>query len=145
MLNKALIAVLMSLLSMIALAESISVTVKPEKGFAGLTSLNIHEDGNVTVLVYESAVKINENTLDLEPERKKLLRLQSLSAIDDYLKQSSYDSLKIVTFTISIAHTTDGVTKNISSKRLNKEATELIKTLIELVPGNSLDYVKEEI
>jgi hypothetical protein len=145
MLNKALIAVLISLLSMIAVAESISVTVKPEKGFAGLTSLNIHEDGNVTVLVYESAAKINENTLDLEPERKKLLRLQSLSTIDSYLKQSNYDSLNTVTFTTSIAHTTDGVTKNISSKRLNEEATELIMQLIELVPGNSLDYVREEI
>jgi len=145
MLYKILITVLISLLSTITMADSISITVKPEKGWSGTTSLTIHDDGNVTVLLYESAVKISENTINIEPNDQDSLRLQALSAIAGYLNQDSYDSLKTYTFTTSLAHTADGVTKNISSKRLNKEAIQIIKQLTELVPGNSLQYVKEEI
>jgi len=142
---KMLITVLISLLSTITMADSISITVKPAKGLSGTTSLTIHDDGNVTVLVYESAAKISENTINIEPKDQDSLRLQALSAIAGYLNQDSYGSLKTFTFTISLAHTADGVTKNISSKRLNKEAIQVIKQLTELVPGNGLQYVKEEI
>ena len=143
--HKFLITILISLLSTTATAESISVTIKPEKGLSGTTSLTIHDDGKVTVLIYESAVKISENTVNVEPKDKEALRLNVLSSIAGYLNQDSYDTLKIYTFTTSLAHTVDGVTKNISSKRLNKEAIQLIKQLTEIVPGNSLHHVKEEI
>ena len=143
--HKFLITILISLLSTTATAESISVTIKPEKGLSGTTSLTIHDDGKVTVLIYESAVKISENTVNVEPKDKEALRLNVLSSIAGYLNQDSYDTLKIYTFTTSLAHTVDGVTKNISSKRLNKEAIQLIKVLTEIVPGSSLQHVKEEI
>lgn len=143
--HKILIAGFISLLSTITLAESISITVKPEKSLAGTTSLTIHDDGNVTVLVYESAVKISENTINIEPKDKDALRLKVLSSIAGYFNQGSYGSLKTYTFTTSLAYTDDGVTKNISSKRLTKEAIQLIKLLIKVVPGDSLQYVKEEI
>ncbi|MEH6471227.1 MAG: hypothetical protein V7752_08255 [Halopseudomonas sp.] len=143
--HKMLITVLISLLSTITMAESISITVKPENGLSGTTSLTIHDDGNVTVLVYESAVKISENTVNIEAKEKDVLRMKTLSSVAGYFNQDSYDSLKTYTFTTSIAYTVDGVTKNISSKRLTKEAIELIKQLTKLVPGNSLHYVEEEI
>ncbi len=143
--HKFLITILISLLSTTATAESVSITIKPEKGLSGTTSLTIHEDGKVTVLVYESAVKINENNVNIEPKDKDALRLNVLSSIAGYLNQDSYDTLNIYTFTTSLAHTVDGFTKNISSKRLNKEAIQLIKQLKEIVPGNFLHHVKEEI
>jgi len=127
------------------MADSTSITVKPEKGLSGTTSLTIHDDGTVTVLVYESAAKISEKTINIDPNDQDSLRLQVLSAIAGYLNQGSYDSLKTYTFTASFAHTADGVTKNISSKRLNTEAIQIIKLLTELVPANGLQYVKEEI
>ena len=143
--HKYLIFFLLCLFSTTASAESISITIKPEKGLSGTTSLSIHDDGKVTVLVYESAVKISENIVNIAPEVKAALRLNVLSSIAGYLNQDSYDTLKIYTFTTSLAHTVDGVTKNISSKRLNKEAIQLIKQLTEIVPGSSLQHVKEEI
>ena len=143
--RKFLIIILIGLVSTTATAESISITIKPEKGLSGTTSLTIHDVGKVTVLVYETAVKISENTVDIETKEKDALRLNVLSSIAGYLNQDSYEALKMHTFTTSLAHTVDGVTKNISSKRLNKEAIQLIKQITEIVPGNSLYYVKEEI
>ena len=143
--NKFIIMFLFSLLSSIAVADSISITIKPDKGLSGTTSLTMHEDGNVTVLVYESAVKISESSINIEPDDKNYLRSQTISAIDEYLNQDSYDALKAYSFTISLAHTVDGVTKNISSKRLNKEAVKVIQKLTTLVPGKVLQYAKDEI
>jgi len=75
---KMLITVLISLLSTITMADSISITVKPEKGLSGTTSLTIHDDGNVTVLVYESAAKISENTINIEIESAIVIVLSRL-------------------------------------------------------------------
>jgi len=127
------------------MAESISITVKPEKGLSGTTSFTIHDDGNVTALVYESAVKISENTVNIIPKEKEALRLKVISSVSGYFNQTNYGSLNTYTFTTSLAYTVDGVTKNISSKRLTKEAIQLIKQLTKIVPGNSLQYVKDEI
>lgn len=142
---KFLIIILIYLIGATAAAESISVIIKPQTGLAGTTSLTIHDDGKVTVLVYESAVKINENTVNITHEEKEAMRLNIVSSIAEYLKQDSYDKLKQYTFTISLAHTVDGVTKSISGKRLNNETVKLIRQLINIIPGNSLHYVKEEI
>lgn len=143
--HKILVAVLVCLLSTVTMAESISITLKPEKRLSGTTSLTIHDDGNVTLLVYETAVKISENIINIEPKDKDALRSKVISSIAEYFNQDSYGSLKTYTFTTSLAYTVDGVTKNVSSKRLTKEAIQLIKLLTKLVPGDSLQYVKEEI
>ncbi|PHS72193.1 MAG: hypothetical protein COB22_05705 [Cycloclasticus sp.] len=145
MCNKILMTIFISLLSTITMADSISITVKPAKGLSGTTSLTIHDDGNVTILTYESAIKISENTINIKPNDKNSLRLQTISAIAQYLNQDSYKSLKSYSFTVSLAHTADGVTKNISSKRLNKEAVKVIKQLTTIVPAGDLQYVKDEI
>jgi hypothetical protein len=126
------------------MADSISITVKPEKGLSGTTSLTIHDDGNVTILVYESAVKINENTIDISSNDSHLLRVKTINAISKYMNQDSYKYLKTYSFTTSLAYTIDSVTKNISSKRLNKETVDVIQLLTRLVPEDGLQYVKSE-
>ncbi|MGY8813897.1 MAG: hypothetical protein ACKVHQ_04165 [Gammaproteobacteria bacterium] len=93
--HKFLITILISLFSTTATAESISITIKPENGLSGTTSLNIHDDGNVTVLVYESAVNINENIVNIEPNDKEALRLKVLNSIAEYLNQDSYDATEV--------------------------------------------------
>jgi len=142
---KILAVLFFSLFSTIIMADSISITVKPEKGLSGTTSLTIHDDGNVTILIYESAIKIIENTINISSSDSHLLHLKTRSAISQYLNQDSYKFLKAYSFTISLAHTVDGVTKNISSKRLNKEAVNVLKKLTTLVPEDALQYVKSEI
>lgn len=143
--HKILTTFFISLLSTIVMAESISISVKPEKELSGTTSLTIHDDGNVTLLVYESAVKISENTVHIDSHEKDELRSKVLSSVAGYFNKESYASLKKYTFTTSLAYTVDGVTKNISSKRLTKVAIQLIKQLTKIIPGDSLQFVKEEI
>ena len=47
-------------------------------------------------------------------------------------------------FALSLVQTIGGTTKNISSKRLNEEAMNVIKKFTMLVPGKALQYVKDE-
>jgi len=127
------------------MADSVSITVKPEKGLSGTTSLTIHGDGNITILIYESAVKISEITINISSNDSHLLHLKTINAISEYFNQDSYEYLKAYSFTTPLAHTVDGVTKNISSKRLNKETVDVLHKLATLVPEDVLQYVKSEI
>ncbi|MEH6814132.1 MAG: hypothetical protein V7677_16485 [Motiliproteus sp.] len=140
-----LLAVLICFISVTAVADSISVTLKPERGLSGTASLNIHADGSVTILVYESPSKISENAVNIESNQKEELRSLTLSALNSYLNESDYESLKKYPFTLSVAHTVHGVTKNVSSKRMNKEAIEVLKKIILLNPSVNLKFVAEQI
>ena len=133
-----ILTILISLFSSIAMADSISVTLKPAKGLSGTTSLNIHDGGNVTILVYESATKISEDTVNIEQNKIDELRLLTLDALKSYIDQTNYDHVKEYSFTISLAHTDQGVTKSVSSKQINKEAIKVIKQIIMLIPGINL-------
>ena len=115
-----------------------SVTLKPAKGLSGTVSFNIHDDGNATILVYESIVNIEANI-------KEKLRLLILKAMNGCLSQNSYNHIKKYNFTLSLAHTVQGVTKNVSSKRINKEALKVIMRIIMLNPDVNLKYVEEQI
>ena len=130
---------------MIAAADSISVTLKPERGLSGTTSLNIHDDGSVTVLVYESPTKISENTVNIDSSQKEELRSLTLSALDSYLNDNKYEILKEYTFTLSVAHTVHGVTRSVSGKRMNNESIKVLRKIIQLNPGVDLTYVVEKI
>lgn len=90
MLPRITLAVVICLTSTITMADSISVILKPEKGLPGTVSFNVHDDGNATILVYESSVKINESTVNIEANIKEKLRLLTLKALDSYLSQNSY-------------------------------------------------------
>ncbi len=142
---KIILIIFISLINTIAMADSISVTLKPEKGLSGTTSFNIHDDCNATILVYESATKISESTINIEPNKKEELRLLTLIALRSYLNQNNYDHVKEYTFTMSLAHTVQGVTINVSSKRISKEAIKVIEQIIMLNPDVNLKYVAEQI
>jgi len=130
---------------MIAAADSMSVTLKPERGLSGTTSLNIHDDGSVTVLVYESPTKISEDAVNIESNQKEELRSLTLRALKSYLNENNYENLKEYTFTLSVAHTVHGVTRNVSSKRMNNEAIKVLNKIIQLNLGVNLKYVAEQI
>lgn len=139
-----ILAIFIYFISMITVANSISVTLKPERGLSGTASLNIHDDGSVTVLVYESSTKISENAVNIDSNQKKELRSLTLSALNGYLNESSYENLKEYNFTLSVAHTVHGVTKNVSSKRMNNEAVKVLKKIITLIPDVNLKYVADQ-
>ena len=129
----------------VTFADSLSVTLKPAKGLSGTTSLNIHDDRKVTVLVYESPVKISENTVVIESEKVEELRILILAALNDFLNLESFSDIKEYPFTISLAYTNHGVSKNVSSKRINKKALNLIKQMVIINPDIDLNYVTEKI
>ena len=136
---------ILTIASNVAFSDSLSVTLKPAKGLSGTTSLNIHDDKKVTVLVYESPAKISENTVGLEPKKVEELRILILAALNDYLKLEHFDDIKEYPFTISLAYTNNGVTKNVSTKRINKKALNLIKQIVIINPDIDLNYVTEKI
>lgn len=133
------------LLCTAASADSLAVTLKPSKGLAGTTSFNIHDDGRVTVLVYESASKITENTLAIKTDARDELRSLALACLESYLVQDRYDHVKEHGFTMSVAHSVQGVTKSISSKRISDEAIKMIERIIQIAPDVDLKFVAAQI
>jgi len=131
--------------SKVTFADSLSVTLKPSKGLSGTTSLNIHDDRKVTVLVYESPVKINETTVVIESKKVEELRFLILSTLNDYLDLESFNGIKEYPFTISLSYTNQGVTKNVSCKRINKKAMNVIKQIVIMNPDIDLNYVTKKI
>jgi len=131
--------------SNVIFADSLSVTFKPAKGLSGTTSLNIHDDKKVTVLVYDSPTKISENTVVLESKKVEELRILILATLNDYLKLDSFNGIKEYPFTLSLAYTNNGVTKNVSSKRINKKALNLIQQILIINPDIDLNYVTKKI
>jgi len=131
--------------SNVTYADSLSVTLKPEKGLSGTISLNIHDDKKVTVLVYESPIKISENSVVIELKKVEELRILILAALNDYLNLESFIEIQEYPFTISLAYTKHGVTKNVSSKRINKKALNIIKQIIFINPDIDLKYVTKKI
>ena len=127
------------------LADSISITLKPAKGLSGTASLNIHEDGSITILEYESPVKISERTVSFDSNKRGELRLFALTALKSYLDQEDYSQVKEYTFTLSIAYTNDGVTKSISSRRINEHAMKLVKVLIIYVQNEKIKAIEKQI
>lgn len=127
------------------LADSLSITLKPTKGLSGTTSLNIHEDGSITILEYESPTKISERTADFDSHKRDELRSLTLRVLKSYLNQENYSHVKEYTFTFSIAYTNDGVTKSISSKRINEDAMKLVKLLITHIPNEKIKAIEKQI
>ena len=127
------------------LAESMSITLKPTKGLSGTASLNIHEDGSVTILEYESPTKISESSVDIDSSEKDEIRSLILRTLQTYLDQNSHSHIKEYTFTISIAYTDEGVTKSISTKRINEEAMKVVKLLIGRVSNEEIKAIEKQI
>ena len=136
---------ILAISSNVAFADSLVVTLKPAKGLSGTTSLNIHDDKKVTVLVYESPTKISENIVVIESKKVEELRILILASLNDYLKLESFNDIKEYPFTMSLAYTHNGVTKNVSSKRINEKALNLIRQIIIINPDIDLNYVAEKI
>ena len=64
--NKLFIYFLILTCASIASAESMSFSIKPSKGLSGTASLNIHDDGKVTLLIYESPTNIVETLIEID-------------------------------------------------------------------------------
>lgn len=97
------------------------------------------------MLVYESAVKITENTLAMKPAERDEMRLLTLAGLKSYLVLEKYDQVKERPFTMSLSHTVQGVTKSISSKRITDEAIKMIARLIQVAPDVDLKSVSDQI
>ena len=141
-----IIFILMVVFSMSpVMADSMSITLKPTKGLFGTASLNIHEDGSVTILEYESPTKISESTVNIDSSEKDEIRSLSLRALKTYLNQNNHSHIREYTFTFSIAYTDEGVTKSISTKRINEEAMKVVRLLIGHISNEEIKAIEKQI
>ena len=114
--------------------KSISVTIKPSTGIIGTISFNIHPNQNVTVLVYESASKINETLVSID--RKTVAKVSQLSelVLDEFLRLKDYFQLPEYKQGSAIAITQSKVTKSISTRRYSEQLILLINMIKDYVP-----------
>ena len=125
-------------------ADEISITVKPTRGIVGTTSITFHEEGNVTILIYESAAKITENTLQIGEEEKAQLRENADAVLIEYLNSDKLTDLSEYPLTFAIAKTNESLTKSISSRKFSKGAVEIIKKMREYAPNINLPGIDGE-
>lgn len=118
------------------LADSISVTIKPSRGITGTQSFNFHDDGRLTLLTYHSPSRITENPLTLSQDQSAKLRQSASRTLTEYLSQEQFKALEPKSQTLAIAHTKDGVTKSISSRKHSNAASQLIEALKKLSPND---------
>ncbi|MEW5008931.1 MAG: hypothetical protein AB1Y36_06585 [Cycloclasticus sp.] len=128
-----------------ASAESISVSLKPSKGLSGTVSLNLHDDGKVTMLMYESPIKIVETLIDVNEVERSNIRSLALNALDSYLTKTDFKKIERSDFSVSFLHTKNHVSKNVTSKRLTEAAKTALRQIFILVPQLRLNYVDENI
>ncbi|MCW8885642.1 MAG: hypothetical protein OQK12_10385 [Motiliproteus sp.] len=125
---------LLSLISFQTFAESMTVTVKPSKGFTGTAFFNFHESGSVSLMYYHSPIKAKESTLSMDPDVRKKTLEQAQTILSDYLSRESYLDLEESKLAIGISQTKEGVTKSISANRLTAPAKALVDSLLPLIP-----------
>jgi len=123
--------VLLILTPCFASDESISITVKPSTGLSGTTSFNIHQDGTLTVLRYESPTKISEKSVDLESKKIKEIGSLAHDVLKEVLSTDDFSTWPEQKATFSVAITREKVTKSISTRRFSKKVSKLINLLKE--------------
>ena len=70
--------------------EAISITVKPSTGLSGITSFNIHQSGEFTVLNYESPTKITERTIVIDPKTIREIDVLAHEVLREIMIEKNY-------------------------------------------------------
>ena len=138
MYEKLPLLVVLILISFNAFCDDISITIKPSNGIVGTTSVTFHEDGKVTLLVYESAVQITEKLLDIGTEEARKLQNLAILTLDEYLNETDLKTRSEYTVTFGVSRTRDAITRSISSRRLTGNAIEIIDKIRKYTPNNDL-------
>jgi len=128
-------SIILSLICSNLFADEISVTLKPSKGLAGISSMTFHQEGSVTLLVYESAAKIVNNTLELNAAEADALKALARDTLGEYLQLDQYQQWPSLKPLLGIAHTRDEVTKSISSRRYSAAALRLVEAINPHLPS----------
>ena len=127
-----------SLINFNSFADAVSITVKPSKGIVGTTSVTFHEDGKVTMLVYESAVQIVEKSLEIGAEESAKFKNLAVATLDEYLGTNEFRNINEFAVTFGVSRTENAVTKSISSRRLTIRALEIVREVRKYAPTKDL-------
>ncbi len=130
--------VILILISYNSFCDELSITIKPSNGIVGTTSVTFHEDGKVTLLVYESTVQITEKLLDIGNEEARKLQNLAILTLDEYLNETDLKTRSEYTVTFGVSRTRDAITRSISSRRLTGNAIEIIDKIRKYTPNNDL-------
>lgn len=126
---------LLAAVSTAAAGEAMSITLKPSSGLAGLTAFNLHSDGRVTVLVYESASKITETTVEIESGALTQIRDLAKGVLEEFMKLDSHAAVPLYRQSLGVAITRDDVTRSVTTRRFTESALSLIESLKLYVPA----------
>ena len=121
--------------SSFASEKSISVTIKPSASIIGTISFNIHPNQSVTLLVYESASKINETTVSIDSKTVEKISQLSERILDEFVTLKDFSHFPEYKQGSAIAITQNKVTKSISTRRYSEQLISLIKMIKEFVPN----------
>ena len=121
-------------LSTAVFSEEISITLKPTKSLTGTKSVNIHENGKVTLLVYESPSKITENLLNINPAAVNNLKKMAINTQNEYMLLKKISPIKTYKLLAGITVARELVTKSISSRRLTQSMIKLIGNINSHLP-----------
>lgn len=117
-----------------ALANELVVTFKPSSGLAGTTALNFHQDGKITLLIYESVTRITENAINMKEDDIVTVKKLAERTLNEYLSREQFKELKTYQLTAGIAYKVDAVTKSISTRKLTGNMIKLIKQVNQYIP-----------
>jgi|GEM_PF-1694764 len=118
----------------IAHAESWHIMLKPQRGIAGTSNLNFNQDGSVSLLVYQSATKLEEARVELSSEQVVIFRRQAELVMAQYQQPGQLQMSPLQPLATTIIFSGDGVSRQVSAKRYTAELKALITGLIEQVP-----------
>lgn len=117
----------------LAAEKSISITIKPSAGLAGIVSFNIHPDKSVTLLVYESAVKISEQPVAVDNKTVLQIIQSSEQVFNEYSRLDDYSRLPEYKQASAVAITQTRVTRSISTRRYSENMIALIRLITGFV------------
>lgn len=138
MYRKLTLLIVAILINFNSFADSVSITVKPSKGITGTTSVTFHEDGKVTMLVYESGAQIVEKSLGIGAEESAKFKTLAVATLDEYLGTNEFRNINEFAVTFGVSRTENTVTKSISSRRLTKRALEIVREVRKYAPNKDL-------
>ena len=121
--------------SSFASEKSISITIKPSASIIGTISFNIHPNQSVTLLVYDSASKINETTVSIDSKTVAKISQLSERILDEFVTLKDFSHFPEYKQGLAIAITQNKVTKSISTRRYSEQLISLIKMIKEYVPN----------
>jgi hypothetical protein len=134
----AVIFILLTGIGTIHAGQAVSIILKPQKGITGTTAFNLHDDGNMTLLVYESPTRITESPVAGPEGLSGQISSLAVRVFAEYAGMDDYTGLPDGDWTCAVSITHDGVTKSVSTRRFSAKLAELLNLVDGYMPQGAM-------